>query len=81
MQFKFLVAFVVSCLSLSVAAAPIAGEGLHVLDRSSEPAEIARAPEPEPGCKMYNCIWCKKKNQHHTQRLATTLFLSSGYNI
>ncbi|KAJ7021108.1 hypothetical protein C8F04DRAFT_1403178 [Mycena alexandri] len=83
MQCKFLLASVVSCLMLSVAAAPIAVAELtttpenlarsplpvrsifHVLTRFlpshlafflQEPVEIARTPEPKPGCKMYACI-------------------------
>ncbi|KAJ7027305.1 hypothetical protein C8F04DRAFT_1399511 [Mycena alexandri] len=62
MQCKFLLASVVSCLMLSVAAAPIAVAELTTtpenLARSPlpEPVEIARTPEPKPGCKMYACI-------------------------
>ncbi|KAJ6448025.1 hypothetical protein C8R45DRAFT_1134597 [Mycena sanguinolenta] len=53
MQCRILVAFAVSCLMLSVAAAPIADSS--ILDRTPEPVEIERAPEPEPRCRLYTC--------------------------
>ncbi|KAJ7177168.1 hypothetical protein C8R46DRAFT_1347020 [Mycena filopes] len=60
MQCKFLLAFVISCLTLSSTAVPVAvAESTIVptiLDRSPEPVELARTPEPEPGCKLYSCI-------------------------
>ncbi|KAJ7177147.1 hypothetical protein C8R46DRAFT_1213710 [Mycena filopes] len=66
MQCRFLLAFFVSCLTLSVAAAPIAIAVDLTLSPENlaraplpvpESPEVARAPEPEPGCKMYSCIW------------------------
>ncbi|KAJ6566341.1 hypothetical protein B0H19DRAFT_1232576 [Mycena capillaripes] len=56
MQCRILIAFAVSCLTLSVAAAPIADS--TILDRTPVSVEIERAPEPEPepGCRMYSCI-------------------------
>ncbi|KAJ6571188.1 hypothetical protein B0H19DRAFT_1372370 [Mycena capillaripes] len=54
MQCRILIAFVVSCLTLSVAAAPIADSS--ILDRTPAPVEIERAPEPEPGCRIYSCV-------------------------
>ncbi|KAJ7278025.1 hypothetical protein C8J57DRAFT_1713570 [Mycena rebaudengoi] len=58
MQCRIIVAFVLSCIVLSVSAAPTPdlSKGLHILDREPENAGVARAPEPEPGCKMYLCI-------------------------
>ncbi|KAJ7637453.1 hypothetical protein B0H17DRAFT_1339548 [Mycena rosella] len=59
MQCRILIAFAVSCLTLAVCAAPLPSpESSKLLDRIPipEPAEVARAPEPEPGCKMYACI-------------------------
>ncbi|KAJ7279079.1 hypothetical protein C8J57DRAFT_1305485, partial [Mycena rebaudengoi] len=50
MQFKLLIAVVVSCLVLTISAAPIIEE------------QAARAPlkeearEPAPGCSLYTCI-------------------------
>ncbi|KAJ6566414.1 hypothetical protein B0H19DRAFT_1373997 [Mycena capillaripes] len=57
MQCRILIAFTVSCLTLSVAAAPIADSS--ILDRTPVSVEIERAPEPEPepGCRMYSCVW------------------------
>ncbi|KAJ6489375.1 hypothetical protein DFH09DRAFT_1377534 [Mycena vulgaris] len=67
MQCRNFIAFVVACLTLSVSAAPVpdsskglhivdrdSSKGLHILDRTPELAdlEVARAPEPEPGCKI-----------------------------
>ncbi|KAJ6566420.1 hypothetical protein B0H19DRAFT_1137752 [Mycena capillaripes] len=52
MQCRILIAFAVSCLTLSVAAAPIADSS--ILDRTPVSVEIERAPEPEPepGCRI-----------------------------
>ncbi|KAJ7762622.1 hypothetical protein B0H16DRAFT_1884059 [Mycena metata] len=65
MQCRFFVAFLVSYLALAVTAAPIAVNDAAVptsenlLSRTPQPVDIARSPEPkpEPGCKMYGCIY------------------------
>ncbi|KAJ7278622.1 hypothetical protein C8J57DRAFT_1502464 [Mycena rebaudengoi] len=53
-----MVAFVLSCIALCVSAAPAPNlrKGLHIINHEPENAGVARAPEPEPGCKMYLCI-------------------------
>ncbi|KAJ7232727.1 hypothetical protein C8J57DRAFT_172259 [Mycena rebaudengoi] len=58
MRCRIIVAFVLSCIALSVSAAPVPNlsKGLHILNREPENAGVARAPEPDPGCKMYLCI-------------------------
>ncbi|KAJ7466150.1 hypothetical protein B0H11DRAFT_2239877 [Mycena galericulata] len=60
MQCSFLVVLVMSCLALSISAAPVPAPnpdaGLAILDRTFESAEVARAPEPEPACRLYSCI-------------------------
>ncbi|KAJ7251041.1 hypothetical protein C8J57DRAFT_1520907 [Mycena rebaudengoi] len=55
MQCRIIVAFVLSCIALSVSAAP-ASNLSKILNREPENVGIARAPEPEPGCQMYQCI-------------------------
>ncbi|KAJ7762919.1 hypothetical protein B0H16DRAFT_1718754 [Mycena metata] len=75
MQCTFLLALVISCLTLSVAAAPIGVADLTTtpenLARSPlpEPVEIARTPEPEPGCKITYNPHSKLAipTQHHTR--------------
>ncbi|KAJ6495157.1 hypothetical protein C8R45DRAFT_1072658 [Mycena sanguinolenta] len=54
MQYRILIAFVVSCFTLSVAAAPIADSS--ILDPTPEVVKIERAPQPEPGCRLYTCV-------------------------
>ncbi|KAJ7214113.1 hypothetical protein C8J57DRAFT_1255866 [Mycena rebaudengoi] len=39
-------------LSVSAAPAPYLSKGLHILNREPEKTGVARAPEPEPGCKI-----------------------------
>ncbi|KAJ7246653.1 hypothetical protein C8J57DRAFT_1523357 [Mycena rebaudengoi] len=58
MQCRIIVAFVLSCMALSVSAAPAPdlSKALHILNRELENAAIAHAPEPGPGCKMYLCV-------------------------
>ncbi|KAJ7232721.1 hypothetical protein C8J57DRAFT_1729796 [Mycena rebaudengoi] len=58
MLFRIIVVLVLSCIALSVSAAPTPylSKGLHLINREPENAGVARAPEPEPGCKMYLCI-------------------------
>ncbi|KAJ7679863.1 hypothetical protein B0H17DRAFT_1206365 [Mycena rosella] len=57
MQCNFLITFVLSWLTVAISAAPAptmeTSKALHILDRIPE---LARSPEPEPGCKIYTCI-------------------------
>ncbi|KAJ7653525.1 hypothetical protein B0H17DRAFT_1214637 [Mycena rosella] len=57
MQCTFLITFVLSWLTVAISAVPAptteTSKELHILDRIPE---LARAPEPEPGCNMYACI-------------------------
>ncbi|KAJ7621170.1 hypothetical protein FB45DRAFT_1032434 [Roridomyces roridus] len=66
MQCKLILAFVATCLAVTVSAAPVAAAPAVVrvaelpVAREPEPAPVveeARAPEPEPGCSLYTCIW------------------------
>ncbi|KAJ7099121.1 hypothetical protein C8R44DRAFT_747802 [Mycena epipterygia] len=75
MQCTFLIAFVVSCLTLSVSAAPISDSSLHITDRIPE---IARAPEPELGCKIYSCICLPRSEQMVSVFLQLVLNVSTG---
>ncbi|KAJ6516724.1 hypothetical protein C8R47DRAFT_1205945 [Mycena vitilis] len=61
MHAKILTTLIVSCLYLFAAAAPLA-DAVHNVARSPAPVEIKRTPEPEPepGCKIYGCIWCAR---------------------
>ncbi|KAJ7212796.1 hypothetical protein C8J57DRAFT_1732499 [Mycena rebaudengoi] len=58
MQCRIIVAFVLSCIALSASGAPVPdfSKRLDILPREPENAGVARAPEPEPGCKLYLCI-------------------------
>ncbi|KAK7051705.1 hypothetical protein R3P38DRAFT_2857037, partial [Favolaschia claudopus] len=57
MHCKAFFALVLSCVILSVAAAPIPEPQLS-RDVAADVVEVARSPEPapEPGCRMYACI-------------------------
>ncbi|KAJ6517858.1 hypothetical protein DFH09DRAFT_1194649 [Mycena vulgaris] len=59
MQYRVLVGLVLSSLALSISAAPTPelSKGDSIIKRIPVEPVVPRAPEPEPGCKMYTCFW------------------------
>ncbi|KAK7000528.1 hypothetical protein R3P38DRAFT_1835616 [Favolaschia claudopus] len=74
MHCKSFFALIVSCMILSVAAAPIPNaEPSRSI--AGDVVEVPRLPEPEPepGCRMYACIWCVFWSIISNKNLATII--------
>ncbi|KAJ7249439.1 hypothetical protein C8J57DRAFT_1521928 [Mycena rebaudengoi] len=70
MQFTFVYLLAAALLTAVVSAAPVNIGPLDIDARSPESQPltanmvvreadaVAREPQPEPGCRMYQCMWC-----------------------